>query len=139
MAMELEKPGGTSGGLGTFAAGTALALAGTYFFVDAVRVTTYGSGWISRGLGGSTGAGVVFLPLFVAVVGLFIDARKTWPWILGAVGVALIVIEVLSQLRFFFDQKLSHLLIMLVSVAAGLGLIVRSLKEMPPIKDEIVR
>ncbi len=137
--MDLEKPGGTSGGLGTFAAGSALALAGTYFFVDAVRVTTYGSGWISRGLGGSTGGGVVFLPLFVAVVALFIDAKKSWPWALGAVGVGLIFVEVLSQLRFFFDQKLSHLLIMLVTIAAGLGLIIRSLREMPAVNDDVVR
>lgn len=137
--MDLEKPGGTSGGLGIFAAGTALALAGTWFFVDAVRVTSYGSGWVSRGLGGSSGAGVIFLPLFVAVVALFIDSKKSWPWALGVFGIAIIVIEVLSQLRFFFDQKLSHFLIMLVTVAAGVGLIVRSLKEMPPLNDEITR
>jgi hypothetical protein len=137
--MDLEKPGGTSGGLGTFAAGLALALAGTYFFVDAVRVTTYGSGLVSRGLGGSTGGGVVFLPLFVAVVALFIDAKKSWPWALGAVGIGLILVEVLSQLRFFFDQKLSHLLIMLVTVAAGLGLIIKSLREMPSVNDDVVR
>lgn len=137
--MDLEKPGGTSGGLGTFAAGTALALAGTWFFVDAVRVTTYGSGMISRGLGGSAGAGVIFLPLFVAVIALFVDARKNWAWALGAFGLAIIVIEVLSQLRFFFDQKLSHFLIMLVTVAAGIGLVIRSLKQMPAaLNDEVI-
>ena len=138
--MDLEKPGGTSGGLGTFAAGTALALAGTWFFVDAVRVTTYGSGMISRGLGGSAGAGVIFLPLFVAVIALFVDSQKTWAWALGAFGLAIIVIEVLSQLRFFFDQKLSHFLIMLVTVAAGIGLVIRSLKQMPAaLNDEVIR
>lgn len=137
--MDLEKPGGTNGGLGTFVAGTALALAGTWFFVDAVRVTSYGNGMISRGLGGSAGAGIIFLPLFVAVIALFADARKTWAWALGAFGLAIIVIEVLSQLRFFFDQKLSHFLIMLVTVAAGIGLVTRSLKQMPAINDDVIR
>lgn len=114
-----------------FAAGTVLALVGTYFFIDAVRVTTYGSGWVSRGWGGSGGGGIVFLPLFIGVIALFADAKKNWAWALAAFGLAIIIIEVLSQLRFFFDQKLSHLLIMLVTIGAGLGLIIRSLREMP--------
>lgn len=133
--MEIENVGGTSGGLGTFAAGLALAATSAYFFVDSVRVTSGGFGIISRGFGsfGNTGSvGIVFLPLFVAVVGLFANARARWPWALLAIGMAVIAIEVLSKLRFFFDLKLSHLLIMIVSFAAGLGLIIRSLREMPP-------
>ena len=45
--------------------------------LDSVRVTSFGHGWMSGMVGGSTG--VVFLPLVVGVIGLFYDARKLWP------------------------------------------------------------
>lgn len=131
--------GGTSGGLGTFLAGSALAIVSAWFFVDAVRVTSFGNGWVSGYAGGS--GGVVFLPLLVGVIGLFYNAKKIWPWLVSGLGVMIIAVEVLSSLRFFFNLKLSTLLIMLVSFAAGIGLILRSLKSIdksdpkPPWQD----
>ncbi len=127
------KVGGTRGGFGTFLAGAALAAVSAWFFVDSVRVTSRGYGWISGALGGNTGsAGIVFLPLFVAVVWLFVDAKRPWPWALFAIGVAILGIEILSRLEFWFSLKLSHFLIMLFGFAAGLGMIIRSLRAMPP-------
>ncbi len=142
--MDLDKigetpVGGTRGGIGTFFGGMALALASAYFFVDSVRVTSDGYGVISRGFGGFGGTGsvgVIFLPLFVAVVGLFANARARWPWVLLVIGFALIAIEILSKMNFWFNLKLSHLLIMIVSFAAGVGLILRSLREMPPLPQD---
>ncbi len=127
------KVGGTSGGFGTFIAGAALAAVSAWFFVDSVRVTSRGYGWISNALGANTGsAGIVFLPLFVAVVWLFIDAKRPWAWALFAIGLALLAVEILSRLEFWFSLKLSHFLIMLFGLAAGLGMIIRSLRAMPP-------
>ncbi|MGI9609626.1 MAG: hypothetical protein ACR2NL_04960 [Acidimicrobiia bacterium] len=128
------KVGGTAGGFGTFLAGAALAAVSAWFFADSVRVTSgigrggYG-GFISDRFGGSTG--VVFLPLFIAVVWLFVNAKKPWPWAMLAIGIAVLAIEILSQLRFWFDLKLSHFLIMLFGFAAGIGMIIRSMREMP--------
>jgi hypothetical protein len=136
---ELSKPGGSQGGLGTFVAGCALAVVSAYFFVDSVRVTSYGGGWISRITGGSTG--IVFLPLLVGVVWLFYDARRIGAWIVFVAGFAILIVEILSRLDFFFNLKLSHLLIMLVSFGAGIGLILRSLRSIsgpddsPPWQD----
>ena len=138
---DLNEVGGTPGGLGTFLAGSALAAVSAWFFVDSVRVTSFGNGWISGFAGGS--AGVVFLPLLVGVIGLFYNARKVWPWAVSIIGVVILTIEILSRLQFFFNLKLSHLLIMLVSFAAGIGLILRSLKaasgtnDRPPWQDAI--
>ena len=125
---ELGDVGGTPGGLGTFLAWSALAAVSGWFFVDSVRVTSYGNWWISGNAGGS--AGVVFLPLAIGIVGLFYDAKKVWPWIVAAVGVAVLGIEVLSRLQVFFNLKLSHLLIMMISFFAGIGLILRSVRAM---------
>ena len=140
---ELSKPGGSEGGLGMFVAGCALAVVSAWFFVDSVRVTSYGGGWISRYTGGSEG--IVFLPLLVGVIGLFYDARKIWAWVVFLAGFAILVIEILSRLDFFFNLKLSHLLIMLVSFGAGIGLILRSLRSLsgpddqPPWRDAFRR
>jgi hypothetical protein len=141
---DLNEPGGTPGGLGTFFAGAALAAVSAWFFVDSVRVTTYGNGWISGRFGGGGSAGVVFLPLLVAVIALFYDARKAWAWLLFGVGGVVIAVEILSRLQFFVNLKLSHLLIMLVSFGAGIGLILRSLRAIradpdstPPWKEAL--
>ncbi len=136
--MQLENAGGTPGGLNLFVGGAALSAVSAWFFVDSVRVTTYGNGWVSRGLGGIGGTGsmgVIFLPFFIGVVGLFYDASKRWGWALMGVGLAVIVIEILSRLRFFLDLKLSHFMIMLISFAAGLGLMLRALRAMPADPD----
>ncbi len=133
--MQLENAGGTPGGLNVFVGGAALSAVAAWFFVDSVRVTTYGNGWVSRGLGGIGGTGsmgVIFLPFFIGVVALFYDASKKWPWTVMSIGVAVIVIEILSRLRFFLDLKLSHFMIMLISFAAGLGLMLRAFRSMPP-------
>lgn len=131
--MQLENAGGTPGGLNVFIGGAALSAVSAWFFVDSVRVTTYGSGLVSRigGIGGTGSMGIIFLPFFVGVVALFYDASKKWPWVLMSVGVAVIVVEILSRLRFFLDLKLSHFMIMLISFAAGLGLMLRALRSMP--------
>lgn len=128
---DLNDVGGTRGGLGTFLAGTALAGVSAWFFVDAVRVTSFGGGWVS-GLAGGRSSGIVFLPLLVGAIGLFYDAKKIWPWIVAGIGVAIIAIEVLSSLNFWFNLKLSHFLIMLISFSAGIGLVLRSLKRFEP-------
>ena len=139
--MQIENAGGTPGGLGTFAMGAVLSAASAWFFVDSVRVTSYGSGWISGGFGGGTGsAGIVFLPIFIGCIALFYDASKSWAWGLFGIGGAIIAIEILSKLNFWFNLKLSHFMIMLISFAAGIGLMLRALRAMPePSGDELDR
>lgn len=122
--------GGTDGGLATFVAGAALSAVSAWFFIDSVRVTSRGYGWISGMFGSNTGsAGIVFLPIFVAIIALFIDASKKWAWWLFGAGVAVIAIEILSRLSFWFDLKLSYFMIMLFGFAAGLGMIIRSVRD----------
>ena len=135
-SMQMDNVGGTKGGLGTFALGGVLALAAAWFFIDSVRVTSYGRGIVSGAFGGGTGsAGIVFFPIFVAIVALFYDATKRWAWGLLALGGAIVVVEILSKLSFWFNLKLSHFMIMLITFAAGLGLMLKSLKEIPTPPD----
>ena len=135
--MEL-KPGGTTGGGPEFMWALGLLLTGVaaYFFFDSVNANTHGGGIISgamRGGGGhgvwhTTSMGIIFLPLFIAVVALFVDANYKWAWGLLWLGLAIIVVEILSRLRFEFHMKTSHLILLIVVFAAGVGIMIRALR-----------
>jgi hypothetical protein len=131
-------PGGTDGGGGKFLLGLLLAAVSLYFFFDSVYVSTQGGGLISGamrggggggGLGATTSMGIVFLPFFIGVVTLFYDAKLRWGWLLTWIGLAIIVIEILSRIKFLIQIKSSHLIIMFVTFAAGAGLMLQSYRD----------
>ncbi len=127
------KPGGHEGGEGYFLGGIALVIAGLYFFMDSVYVTTgqYGSisGMIGRGRNGmeTTSMGVVFLPFLLGVGVLFYDSSKKWGWWLAGLGLTMLVIEMVSRIQFRMEIKSSTFLLMFCFMAAGAGLATRGL------------
>ncbi|MFT5125157.1 MAG: hypothetical protein ACI97B_003801 [Verrucomicrobiales bacterium] len=132
--------GGTQGGVGLFFLGFALAGVALYFFFDSVRVSTGHHGLLSgmmggrgrgggRGMAETTSMGILFLPFLISTIALFVDSKMKWAWGLLWIGIGILVIEVLSRIRFIMDMKLSHLLIMFVAFAAGAGLMIRSYRE----------
>jgi hypothetical protein len=141
----MKGSGGTDGGVPMFFIGLGLTALAGYLFFDSVRVTT-GGGWITgllRGGGGggiwnTTSMGLIFVPFLLGVIALFYDAKLKWAWWLMNIGLAIIVIEVLSRLRFLMNTKLSHLLGMMILFAAGIGLMLRSYRPQPATsgKDE---
>ncbi|MGJ8676188.1 MAG: hypothetical protein ACSHX0_01590 [Akkermansiaceae bacterium] len=128
------KPGGTNGGTSSFLMGGGLILMalGMYLFLDSVRVHSGQYGWVSgaigRGRGGleTTSMGIVFVPFLLGVSVLFFDAKKRWAWWLSGLGLGVIVIEILSRIRFVLEMKTTHLLMIMVMVAAGAGMVLRS-------------
>ncbi len=131
------KPGGTEGGEGSFLMGGGLILValGMYLFLDSVRVQSGQYGWVSgmigRGRHGleTASMGVVFVPFIIGVAVLFYDATKKWAWWLFGVGLVVIVVEILSRIRFVLDMKTSHLLMILVMIAAGAGMALRAFAQ----------
>jgi hypothetical protein len=128
--------GGTPGGIGEFALGFVLAGLAVYLFLDSVVVTS-GIGMIAGRvdgmfggiLGGRTSSGLVFVPFFIGVTSLFYDSRQRWGWTLMYLGIAIIVIEILSRMQFLISMKVSHLLGIIVLLAAGTGLMLRSYRD----------
>ena len=134
----MKGSGGTEGGVGLFVFGLLLAIGGIYFFFDSVRVSTGHAGALSGLMGGgrghgrlidTTSMGILFVPFFIGVFALFVDARRHWPWYLTFIGIAILAIEILSRIRFIIDTKLTHLLGMLVMFAAGCALMFRSYQD----------
>lgn len=134
----MKGSGGTDGGVWMFFGGLLLAVGGVYFFFDSVRVTTGHAGALSGMMGGgrgrghimdTTSMGILFVPFFVGVFCLFVDARRRWAWYLTYIGLIVLGIEILSRIRFIIDTKLTTLLGMFVMFAAGCALMFRSYRE----------
>jgi hypothetical protein len=117
--------------------GLVLAGAGLWFFLGNVHVVTGDTGFFSRQLsrgmfGGERQAastGIVFAPIFIGLVMLFYDSRMKWGWALFYVGLAIIVIEILTRINFIMRMPTSNLLLMLGMVAAGIGMMLRSFRD----------
>ena len=127
------KPGGQEGGEGYFLGGIALFIAGLYFFLDSVRVTSGQYGAISGMIGGgrrgmeTTSMGIVFLPFLIGIGVLFYDSSKRWGWWLSGSGLIMLVIEMVSRIHFTMNIKTSTFLLIFCFMAAGAGLATRGL------------
>ena len=120
--------GGTPGGLGTFFLGLALTIAGLYLVLTQVTVTTwFGGNWFGTGYRG--GIGIVMLPLLIGIGALFFNGKSKAGWILTALGGLAILAEIITSLSFHFrETSLLAVIMMFGMLAAGLGLIFRSLR-----------
>ena len=104
---------------------------GLYLLLDSVKVVSGGFGWVSGlghrgGMGETTSMGIIFVPFLIGVGVLFFDAAKRWAWWLTGLGLAVIIIEIFSRIRFVMAIKTTHLLMILVMVAAGAGMLLRA-------------
>ncbi len=135
----MKGSGGTNGGVGDYVVGFILSAVSLYFFFDSVHVNSGGLGFFtglahSQFRGGNfetSSMGLVFLPFFLGVIALFYNAKPIWAWILMYSGLAILVIEMLSRIRFAMNLKSSHLIILMAIFAAGVGLMIRSYRELP--------
>jgi hypothetical protein len=124
----LQKPGGTKGGAGEFLVGVLLIAIGGYLFMDNVVVT---SGWGELRFGRfTTSFGVVLIPLLIGVGMLFFDGKSKLGWLLTIGSGAAIVVGIITKLEATWrPTSLLVSLLILGSIAAGIGLVARALKE----------
>ena len=142
--MEL-KPGGRPGGEVKFLIGAVLTAIGVLLFFDSVKFTTGHMGWVSgaiaRGRGGglmeTTSMGIVLIPLFIGVIALFFDVRKMWGWVLVGLGLIILGIEVVSRFRPVMAIKGTHLILLIVMIAGGLGLMFRAYLDDRRLQSEV--
>ena len=119
--------GGTSGGIGEFFLGCGMTIAGGYLLLQQISVST--SFWR---LWGHDTSGATLFPFLIGVGLLFVNGRSRIGWLLTIGSLVALVSGVLFNLRFHFHStSLFSLLVILVLLAGGLGLIVRSLREHP--------
>ena len=120
----MQGAGGTSGGVGEFFIGLAMAVGGGYLLTQRVTVTSGFWGYF-----GDYGFGLSLLPLVAGVGLLFFDGQSKLGWVLTLGGALIIFLGVLMNLRIYFaPTSLFNTLVMLVLLGGGLGLIARSLR-----------
>ena len=113
--------------MGEFLLGLVLLIAGGYLFLDSVQVTAGGFGSLF-GMGRSS-FGLSLIPLLLGGGLLFFDGRSKIGWLLAIAGLVIIFVGIISRLDIYFHRRsLFETLLMLGFMAAGGGLIARSLK-----------
>ena len=123
----MKGAGGTSGGVGTFLAGAAMVVAGGYLLLTRVSVTS--GGWRFYGY---NAFGLSLLPLLIGIGTLFYNGRSIAGWFLTGAGAVIILAGILSNLTIYFQTtSLFDTLVMLGLLAGGVGLVARSLREVP--------
>lgn len=116
--------GGTSGGLGEFLMGFAMACIGGYLLTS--RVTVVGSYWSFYG---ANTFGVTLIPLLFGIGLLFWNGRSAIGWLLTVAGALFVFAGVLANMHIYFEPtSLFQTIVMLVLLVGGLGLILRAIR-----------
>lgn len=122
--------GGTEGGTGTFILGVIMLVAGGYLLLRGIIVRpAFGFGTVAFRLGGfPVTTGVILIPLLLSVGGIFYDSRKLWGWIVAALSIIALIVGVIANLNIqLIAMSLFDFLIILILLAGGAGLLIRSL------------
>lgn len=124
----MKGAGGTSGGAGMFLGGLALVVVGGYLLL--ARVSVVSRTWRFYGY---NAFGLSLIPLMVGIGMLFYNGRSIPAWLLTGAGALIILAGIISNLGIYFQPtSLFDTLMMLGALAAGIGLIARSLRPTPP-------
>jgi hypothetical protein len=116
--------GGTSGGVGQFFLGLAMAVAGAYLITNQVTVSSGFWGYF-----GPHTFGLTLLPLAFGIGMLFFDGKSVIGWVLTVGGAVIIFVGILANLQIYFrPTSLYNTIVMLVLLAGGIGLVARSLR-----------
>ncbi len=119
----LRDVGGTQGGLGSFLLGAVMLVAGAYWLLTQVTVTS--GFWTFYGY---NAFGISLVPLLIGVLLLFYNGKGILGWLLVLAGLVIVGAGILANLNIYFHPtSLFNTLIMLVLLVGGLGLIARSL------------
>ena len=132
--------GGTPGGVGTFLIGFAMACAGGWLLTNQVTVSSqyFASGFMIPLINYRMNEfGLSLIPFIFGVGLLFFNGKSIAGWLLTIGGLAIIIVGILMSLHIYFQPTtLFHTLVMLVLLFGGVGLLLRSLKAVPPRQSE---
>ncbi len=125
---KMQGPGGTPGGFGEFFIGAGLAGVGFYLLFHRVMVQTSFGHMSGFGVFGQS-FGLTLLPLLLGIGTLFVNGKSMLGWVLAVGGLLFVGAGILANMHIYFQAtSLFDVILMFGLIAAGLGLIVKSLR-----------
>jgi hypothetical protein len=124
---DLRNVGGTPGVLTWFLGGLAMLAVGVYLLFQQVDV--HGGYWRWGGWGSGNSFGLTLVPLLIGVGILFYDGSSKVGWIVGGLGLLIIIAGIVANMEIHFRRtSLFNTILILVLIAGGIGVILRSLR-----------
>lgn len=127
--------GGTQGGTGQFFLGLAMLIGGLYLLLSSIMVTSsFGLGmplfgWQMFGGVYAITSGMVMIPFLFGIGMIFYNARNWLGWGLAGGALLALIFGVIASIHFSFRHMSAFdLIVILVLVAGGAGLFLRSLR-----------
>lgn len=128
--------GGSSGGVGEFLMGLTMMCGGFYMLLNAIMVkSSFGVGMQLYGFNAYGGAyavtsGMVMIPFMFGVGIIFYNGKNFLGWLLAGGSLVALIFGVIASIRFEFrSMSAFDLIVILVLSVGGLGLFLRSLRE----------
>lgn len=115
--------------LAEFLIGLVLVGAGVYWVLNSFVVTfDWGGIWGGFGMSSRLATGLMLIPLLLGIALLFFLDRKWIGWVVTAIGVLVILVTLLTSVRFRpISATLWQYVVMFGMIAAGVGLLARGL------------
>ncbi|MCB1647445.1 MAG: hypothetical protein KDI36_18425 [Pseudomonadales bacterium] len=134
----MKGAGGTSGGTGQFLLGLVMMAGGFYLLLNAIRVTSrfgFGMhlyGFQMNGAMYNITTGMVVIPFIFGIGMIFYNSRNLFGWLLAGGSLTALIFGVIASIEFSFRMMSAFdLILILVLAFGGLGLFLRSLRDMP--------
>ncbi|SFR43753.1 hypothetical protein [Litoreibacter janthinus] len=125
--------GGTDGGTGSFLLGFVMICAGGYMLLNGIIVRPrFGLGLVAFRVGGlPVTSGMILVPFMFGVGLIFYNARNYIGWGLAAASLIGLVFGVIANINLqMVSMSAFDLLVILVLLVGGIGLFLRSLKDL---------
>jgi hypothetical protein len=117
----------SSGSLLQFLIGLILMGAGLFWIFQSVRVST-GYGSIFRIGGWGIPNGTIIIPLLIGIVMLFVMERKIFGWIVTGIGIAVILVGIITSVQLhFYGTNLFEYILMFGFTLVGGALVLKNL------------
>jgi len=129
--------GGSSGGLGHFFIGITMMCAGFYLLLNSISVSSsFGSGarlygFSVFGSNHTITGGTIMFPFIFGIAIVFYNSKNMLGWLLTLGAITALIFGVISSIHFSFrSMSAFDLISILVLAMGGLGIFLRSLKEL---------